>query len=175
MTSYDSETDKKLTTAVHHMNNIYTTCTFLIYLQFANKHWDTVYYWVSGHWALGRVMKRRPVSEGCGPTHTVTGKILLAAVMVMQVLNTTCSQCPCSTHSSEFQDTGRVKVMFISSWASRPTTKQKKKTGHFGNDGTADYCTTDLIRDRLQNPPQETNVLALCTQDVLLACMATFS
>lgn len=46
--------------------------------------------------------------------------------MVMQVLNTTCSQWPCRTHSSEFQDTGRVKVMFISSWASRPKHTQKK-------------------------------------------------
>lgn len=62
-----------------------------------------------------------PMSQGGKPTHTVTGKILLAAVMVMQVLNTTCSQWPCSTQSSEFQDKGRVKVMFISSWASRPT------------------------------------------------------
>lgn len=50
----------------------------------------------------------------------MTGKMLLAAVMVMQVLNTTCSQWPCSTQSSEFQETGRVKVMFISSCASRP-------------------------------------------------------
>lgn len=72
---------------------------------------------------LGRDIKCLPMSQGGGPTHTVTGKILLAAVMVMQVLNTTCSQCPCSTQSSEFQDTGRVKVMFISSWASRPKHK----------------------------------------------------
>lgn len=65
-----------------------------------------------------------PESQGSSPTHTVTGKILLAAEMVMQVLNTTCSQWPCSTQSSEFQDKGRVKVMFISSWASRPARKQ---------------------------------------------------
>lgn len=60
------------------------------------------------------------VSLGTVPTHTVTGKMLLAAVMVMHVLNTTCSQCPCSTQSSELQDKGSVNVMFISSWASRP-------------------------------------------------------
>lgn len=53
-------------------------------------------------------------------TYTVTGKTLLAAVMVIQVLKTICSQRPCRTQSSEFQATGRVKVMFISSWASLP-------------------------------------------------------
>lgn len=78
------------------------------------------------HPALGRDIKCVPMSQGGSPTHTVTGKILLAAVMVMQVLNTTCSQWPCSTQSSEFQDKGRVKVMFISSWASRPTNKNVK-------------------------------------------------
>lgn len=68
--------------------------------------------------------------KGSSPTHTVTGKILLAAVMVMQVLNTTCSQWPCSTQSSEFQDKGRVKVMFISSWASRPAQREHNRLLH---------------------------------------------
>lgn len=68
-----------------------------------------------------------PVTRGARPTHTVTGKILLAAVMVMQVLNTTCSQCPCSTQSSEFQDKGSVNVMFISSWASRPKKQETEQ------------------------------------------------
>lgn len=57
-------------------------------------------------------------------TYTVTGKTLLAAVMVIQVLKTICSQRPCRTHSSKFQATGRVNVMFISSWASLPLMTQ---------------------------------------------------
>lgn len=63
--------------------------------------------------------------EGC--THTVTGNTLLAAVTVMQELNTTCSQWPCRTQSSEFQAAGRVKVMLISSWDSLPLGKTQGK------------------------------------------------
>lgn len=38
----------------------------------------------------------------------------------MQAVNTTCSQWPWRAQSSELQAVGRVKVMFISSWASVP-------------------------------------------------------
>lgn len=84
--------------------------------------------------------------QGGGPTHTVTGKILLAAVMVMQVLNTTCSQWPCSTQSSEFQDKGRVNVMFISSWASRPTRRNTREQNRLleNKQARAETCTAAL-------------------------------
>lgn len=62
----------------------------------------------------------------------MTGKTLLAAVTVMQVVNTTCSQWPCRTQSSEFQAAGRVKVMFISSWDSLPLRKRQGELG-FGS------------------------------------------
>lgn len=69
--------------------------------------------------------RKEPLGEGC--TYTVTGKTLLAAVTVMQELNTTCSQWPCRTQSSEFQAAGRVKVMLISSWDSLPLGKTQGK------------------------------------------------
>lgn len=75
---------------------------------------------------------RQEAAPGESCTHTVTGNTLLAAVTVMQVLNTTCSQWPCRTHSSEFQAAGRVKVMFISSWDSLPVRNTQGKLG-FGS------------------------------------------
>lgn len=53
-------------------------------------------------------------------TYTVTGNTPGLAVRVMQAVNTTCSQWPWRAQSSELQAVGRVKVMFISSWASVP-------------------------------------------------------
>lgn len=96
-----------------------TNMTLNAALEFQNQ-WKTLS--ATHHWNV-RIFEcaiNKMVSLGTVPTHTVTGKMLLAAVMVMHVLNTTCSQCPCSTQSSELQDKGSVKVMFSSSWASRP-------------------------------------------------------
>lgn len=88
------------------------------------------------------INKRVPVSLGAAPTHSVTGKMLLAAVMVMHVLNTTCSQWPCRTQSSELQDRGSVNVMFISSWASRPaeTKEENGKKQHRRARGESITC-----------------------------------
>lgn len=81
---------------------------------------------------------KQPLEESC--TYTVTGKTLLAAVTVMQVVNTTCSQWPCRTQSSEFQAAGRVKVMFISSWDSLPLRKRQGKLGF----GSQKYLSNNL-------------------------------
>lgn len=84
-------------------------------------------------------------SVAARPTHTVTGKMLLAAVMVMQVLNTTCSQRPCSTQSSELQDNGSVNVMFISSCASRPETRRKRSTMSLTETDVRDHTHTVVL------------------------------
>lgn len=100
--------------------------THFLYWVTKKKHCKTAFHLLCIRKTEANI-KYVPPSQGGDPTHTVTGKILLAAVMVMQVLNTTCSQWPCRTQSSEFQDMGRVNVMFISSWASRPAHRTCEK------------------------------------------------
>lgn len=78
-------------------------------------------------------------------TYTVTGNTLLAAVTVMQVVNTTCSQWPWRTQSSEFQAAGRVNVIFISSWDSLPL---REREGKLGFVHTSIWATIARIRTR---------------------------
>lgn len=61
----------------------------------------------------------------------------------MQVENTTCSQWPWRTQSSEFQAAGRVKVILISSWASLPLRKRESKLVFFHK---SNWATITRIR-----------------------------